>query len=779
MRTMLRFAQSLIRGRNISRAAVGMIAPALLVGSVATAQTSSTTVPCDTSALCRSMYSVIAIRKGSEVQNLIPVLSRALPTLSLAEITRLVNEYLNAQIADHISQRFGYGLSSAGSTRTLRGVTDTILKGWLFDLARVVESPPTTMTNPELVRMSDAFELTTTNFGISFNPVKESVVAIYAKFKPLKETLELGTLCNNRWDDDGDGLRDAADPSCSGTSGLNAEQTGTARVRIQTDLNEIRFWASWYAGRFRTLISAFGSERRINGSWSDSQSNFASLLEETLFNHFNVDYSKGRIEVGIGAGGYEPMIHSKMFGTFFDLLKGVIWHPAMLYYLDNHANKFVIDTSVNPPKLRASNQNLGRELLELHTFGVGPDRWWRKADGTAQGPLYRQTDVENSALLLTGLNVGSWTSFGSTIKYLNHVPANESPAVMGQRFCLTPLENPAVIGAGGTCATANAQDLTDATKMTNAITKQLDNYLRFLANHERTKINLCTKLVGRFVSPNYVPTGVDDDPNTRVDESIIDVQRSAVVSRCIAAWGQDGDLKAMYRAILVSPETWAATNYNRLVKNPSDLVISAVRASGLTSNDLQTSADTKLLSGRLFYEMRYLGLPYRMWMVPTGYNELWGWMSQGYLVRWISSSFRLINFLESRSTVFDPTTQRVPREMYAPIMRIATNGTLEGSAEASCRDQSNEPRRSAGVKRYEFLRQRLGYGDVRTDAWRIRTRTEAMLSRDPLYIWRRDNMHLWGANDQMVWQKIDEIYGPSCVKSGLTSIVASRRFLSK
>ena len=162
-----------------------------------------------------------------------------------------------------------------------------------------------------------------------------------------------------------------------------------------------------------------------------------------------------------------------------------------------------------------------------------------------------------------------------------------------------------------------------------------------------------------------------------------------------------------------------------------------------------------------------------------GYNELWGWMSQGYLVRWISSSFRLINFLESRSTVFDPTTQRVPREMYAPIMRIATNGTLEGSAEASCRDQSNEPRRSAGVKRYEFLRQRLGYGDVRTDAWRIRTRTEAMLSRDPLYIWRRDNMHLWGANDQMVWQKIDEIYGPSCVKSGLTSIVASRRFLSK
>lgn len=759
MRTMLRFARHLIRNRRFPRAAVGMIAAALLVGSVATAQTSSTPVPCDTSALCKSMYSVIAIRKGSEVQNLIPVLQRALPSLSIAEITRLVNEYLNAQIADHISQRFGYGLSSAGKTRTLRGVTDTVLKGWLFDLARVVESPPTTMTNPELDRLRDGFEFTTTNFGVSFNPVKESVVGLNMKYKSLSDTAEIGVFCDDTKDNDGDGLKDSADPSCNGTSGLDAEATGTERMRIFNDLNQIRFWASWYGGGFRTLISAFGSERTINGNWSDAQSNFASLLEETFFNHFNVDYSHGRIDFGIGAGGYEPTIHSKMFGTFFDLLKGVIWHPAMLYYLDNYVNGFNLATQ------RASNQNLGRELLELHTLGLGPDLWWRSADGTPRGKLYTQADVENSALLLTGLNLAGSPTFGAKINYLNHVPAQVPPVVMGQKFCLTPLENPSVIAASGTCAPpANAQDLKDATKMTNAITKQLDNYLRFLANHERTKINLCTKLVGRFVGPNYVPTGVYDTPSTRIDESVTEGQRSAVVSRCIAAWGQDGDLRALYRAILTSQETWAATNYNRFVKNPSDLVISALRASGVTSKDVQTSPDIIALGNRLFTEINYLGLPYRKWMTPTGYNELYGWMSQGYLVRWITSSFRLANFLESRSTAANPATQQVQREMYAPIMGIATNGTVVGSSEASCRAKPD------GVRRYEFLRQQLGYGDVRAEPWRIKTRTEAMLSKDA---------YRWDGNIKMVWQKIEGAYGPSCIKSGLPSIIASQRFLSK
>lgn len=63
-------------------------------------------------------------------------------------------------------------------------------------------------------------------------------------------------------------------------------------------------------------------------------------------------------------------------GKFTDLLYAALTHPALLVYLDNHGS-----TKTDP------NENLGRELLELHTVGVGN---------------YNETDVRNSTLLLTG-----------------------------------------------------------------------------------------------------------------------------------------------------------------------------------------------------------------------------------------------------------------------------------------------------------------------------------------------------------------------------------------
>jgi uncharacterized protein (DUF1800 family) len=114
----------------------------------------------------------------------------------------------------------------------------------------------------------------------------------------------------------------------------------------------------------------------------------------------------------------------------------------MLVYLDNQANKFDLVNKV------ASNQNLGRELLELHTLGLGPDKAWRAADGSIQPKLYTQKDVENSALVLTGLNVGAGKmdemgafKYGTEVNYLAHVPdylgsEQTSPVVMGKRFCL-------------------------------------------------------------------------------------------------------------------------------------------------------------------------------------------------------------------------------------------------------------------------------------------------------------------------------------------------------
>lgn len=106
-------------------------------------------------------------------------------------------------------------------------------------------------------------------------------------------------------------------------------------------------------------------------------------LEDELswfwFNHFNV--FSGKKGVGINVPDYqESVIRSNSKGKFSDLLLGVVTHPAMLMYLDNQRNR-----------VGRVNENLARELLELHTLGVNGN--------------YSQQDVTEVARLLTGFSV--------------------------------------------------------------------------------------------------------------------------------------------------------------------------------------------------------------------------------------------------------------------------------------------------------------------------------------------------------------------------------------
>lgn len=97
------------------------------------------------------------------------------------------------------------------------------------------------------------------------------------------------------------------------------------------------------------------------------------------FNHFNVFWRKGA--VGATLNSYlSDALAPHLTGSFETLLYAIITHPAMLIYLDNGQNV--------KGKL---NENLARELLELHTLG------------SAGG--YSQTDVQAVAHILTGLGV--------------------------------------------------------------------------------------------------------------------------------------------------------------------------------------------------------------------------------------------------------------------------------------------------------------------------------------------------------------------------------------
>jgi len=130
-----------------------------------------------------------------------------------------------------------------------------------------------------------------------------------------------------------------------------------------------------HARFMQAVLSPNGFNERLAGFW---------------FNHFSVSTRKEdfmRLVVPV----YEAeAIRPYMAGRFADLVKTAVLHPAMLIYLDQV--KSFGPTSPQGIKRKAGlNENLGRELLELHTLGAGSG--------------YTQTDVRNAAYVLTGMTV--------------------------------------------------------------------------------------------------------------------------------------------------------------------------------------------------------------------------------------------------------------------------------------------------------------------------------------------------------------------------------------
>jgi uncharacterized protein (DUF1800 family) len=96
------------------------------------------------------------------------------------------------------------------------------------------------------------------------------------------------------------------------------------------------------------------------------------------------------------AGAYErEAIRPHVLGRFVDLLVAAESHPAMLFYLDNEASMGPDSTAgINNDK--GLNENLAREVLELHTLGAGSG--------------YTQADVTSFANVLTG-----WSFIGTGV----------------------------------------------------------------------------------------------------------------------------------------------------------------------------------------------------------------------------------------------------------------------------------------------------------------------------------------------------------------------------
>lgn len=174
---------------------------------------------------------------------------------------------------------------------------------------------------------------------------------------------------------------------------------------------------------------------------------------------------------------YGETIRRHALGRYADLLQAAVTHPAMLLYLDNATS-----TAAQP------NENLGRELLELHTVGRG---------------RITEADVKDSARILTGWHVDMWKTWRASYRPEMHSTGRVKVLDFTHRN-----------------ASADGREVTRL-------------YLEHLARHPETARRIATKLVAKFVQDAPAPALVNRLAKVylRHDTAIAPVLRALVASK--------------------------------------------------------------------------------------------------------------------------------------------------------------------------------------------------------------------------------------------------------
>jgi uncharacterized protein (DUF1800 family) len=253
---------------------------------------------------------------------------------------------------------------------------------------------------------------------------------------------------------------------------------------------------------------------------------FAERLVHFWSNHFAVSADKGAV-YGIAGTLENEAIRPHVCGRFVDLLTAVEQHPAMIAFLDNQysvgkdsqaasfaARRFAFGD--NPKRQFGINENLAREILELHTLGVNGG--------------YTQTDVTSFAQIITGWSIG-----GGKGRLAGGTP--------GRFYFRDNLHEPGAKTFLGKTYSEDGQ-------------RQGEAVLADLARNPATAQFIATKLVRHFVA--------DDPPPAAVER----------VSRAFVKSG--GDLPHVYAALIESPEAW--DEQARKFKTPEDFVFSTLRS---------------------------------------------------------------------------------------------------------------------------------------------------------------------------------------------------------
>ncbi len=272
-----------------------------------------------------------------------------------------------------------------------------------------------------------------------------------------------------------------------------------------------------------------------------SKQQLFEVMCEFWSDHFNIDPGKGDCRWSKPSDDHN-VVRKHALGNFRDMLRASALSPAMLWYLDGHANE------KRKPEDKA-NENYARELMELHTLGIHGG--------------YSQQDVMEVARCLTGWTLRSKKKTGAikselfNLKKALSQPANWKPLNDRGEVYFQPQAHDG--GAKTVLGQAIPAGLGEG---------DIERVIDIVATHPSTARFLATKLCKRFIA---------DEP---AESAVAAVAKKFTESK--------GDIKATLRTLFATPEFLSSAGGK--MKRPFHYIVSALRVT-----NAQTDGDKPVL----------------------------------------------------------------------------------------------------------------------------------------------------------------------------------------
>jgi len=385
-----------------------------------------------------------------------------------------------------------------------------------------------------------------------------------------------------------------------------------------------------------------------------SERQLQEVMDDFWFNHFNVYAGKGPERWFLPA--YErEVIRPHLMGKFRDILYATAKSPAMLFYLDNWLSVDPRAFAVHQGQLQAFRQRL------LMRFGGDPDMMMRRNPNAAsqqKGPQrnglnenygrelmelhtlgvdsgYTQQDVTQAALALTG-----WTMTAPRrdpeFRFVEWFHGDEPKMILGEK-----------IHSGGM--------------------KDGEQLLNMLAANPNTAKFISTKLARRFVS--------DTPPPALVDRMAETFERTG------------GDIREVLKTMIYSPEFWSRAAYRSKIKKPSELVVSALRATGADMAEAMPAVRWTAQIGEPLYGCQ----------PPTGYKDTAEtWVNSGALLNRMNFSIllatgRMRDTRVDLAALLGPGNPKDPNSVLDRAVEVFLGGQVSPQTRAVLEKQLDDP----------------------------------------------------------------------------------------